>query len=233
MPVEAGPPNGDSDGGVPAWWFCQISANNFWHIHRIPAEVFPESAHCASSLNTPISEEFEMHQDLSPNPISADTAEFNAADLHASSQLGERANPYILDRMGEYNTNFKDEPKKLQEIAHIYKQLSKNDPVFANEVQIAADGSLNFYPSKVTSPQLRKLEDNLIADSMLVLHDRQNNMFESDDADRVLKDIAALQNEEKRLVPTPKNAADTNKAQAQIPKCSTSSAGSMFTISMI
>jgi hypothetical protein len=47
---------------------------------------------------------------------------------------------------------------------------------------------------------------------MLVLHDRQNNMFESDAADRVLKDIAALQNEEKRLVPTPKNAADTNKA---------------------
>ncbi|HEY9716264.1 MAG TPA: hypothetical protein V6C69_02250 [Trichormus sp.] len=153
-----------------------------------------------------------MHQDRSPNPISADTAEFNAADLHVSAQLGEKAYPYILDRMGEYNTNFKGEPKKLQEIAHIYKELSKNDPVFANEVQIAADGSLNFYPNKITSPQLRKLEDNLIADSIRVLHDRQNNMFESDDADRVLKDIAALQKEEKRLVPPPKNSADTNQA---------------------
>jgi hypothetical protein len=162
--------------------------------------VFSESV-LRLFANTQISEEFEMPQDRPLNPSAVDTAPGNAADLHTLSLFGEKAYPFILDKIGEFNTNFKDDPKKLQEIAHIYKQLSKNDPLVANEVQIAADGSLNFFPNKATSPLLRKLEENLVPDFGRLVNDQQNNLFAGDDSDRVSKDLVALREEEKRLVP--------------------------------
>ena len=75
-----------------------------------------------------------------PNPSAVDTAQSNAKDLHNLSVFGEKAYPYILTRMGELNTNFKDDPGKSFKRSRICTDsLVRTIPYLTDEVQIAAD----------------------------------------------------------------------------------------------
>jgi hypothetical protein len=125
-----------------------------------------------------------------------------AHDLYQLAQMGQIGEPYMAKDLKELNARFSSDHKTLAAIQKQYRAMSKDDPLFINEVQIGKDGSLDFSSSKVTSPELQNMQLQFVADFTKRQDDKDKKNLVSLKADEkvLLADSAAMQKEEKNIV---------------------------------
>ena len=92
-------------------------------------------------------------------------------------------------------------PKVLADIQQDFTVLSKNDPLFVNEVRMGKDGSLQFFPNKITSPALEKIQKQFSLDLLWQEPGEQYPTLHGriEGARPIHQEIEAMQKEEKSL----------------------------------
>jgi hypothetical protein len=137
---------------------------------------------------------FEFNRPSTPDQQAPRAAE----SLHEWAFAGNPAESKMSQEVAQLNHEFAGNKGMLAQIAQQYKALSKNDALFASEVNIGKDGSLTFTPNTVISHELRDYSSKA-AKELKALHKIESKMGKEKDEGRRKDLIADKKNFEKMM----------------------------------